>query len=207
MPNFELMGKPVRFGRVVEDAEADEAPQPIISRAEQGRRFAMAREAKAILKELPKIGECLHVIMTGRYDLGDIIGVLLESYGKVEHLRIATLSYCDRNIDAIRKWQSSNLIGRISLLTSEFFAAHNRGPWKETRELFASHDWPIAASRSHCKVLCLDFGEQKLALEGSANMRTNSNWEQFALANNAGLHDWHAAWIDAQIEKYRIKPE
>ena len=40
----------------------------------------------------------------------------------------------------------------------------------------------------------------KMVFEGSANLRTNGNIEQFALFNDAGLHDWHAAWID---EKHR----
>jgi hypothetical protein len=40
----------------------------------------------------------------------------------------------------------------------------------------------------------------KLVFEGSANLRTNGNIEQFALFNDAELHDWHAGWID---EKHR----
>jgi hypothetical protein len=39
----------------------------------------------------------------------------------------------------------------------------------------------------------------KLALEGSANLRSNGNREQFLLANDAGLHDWHARWIDGLV--------
>jgi hypothetical protein len=38
-----------------------------------------------------------------------------------------------------------------------------------------------------------------MVLEGSANLRTNSNREQFCLLNHPGLHDWHATWIDETV--------
>jgi hypothetical protein len=41
----------------------------------------------------------------------------------------------------------------------------------------------------------------KLTLEGSANLRTNSNREQFCLIHDPGLHDWHAAWIDSEVAR------
>jgi hypothetical protein len=39
-------------------------------------------------------------------------------------------------------------------------------------------------------------------VEGSANLRTNANWEQLAVILDDGLHDWHAAWIDALVTKH-----
>jgi hypothetical protein len=42
----------------------------------------------------------------------------------------------------------------------------------------------------------------KLSLEGSANLRSNGNREQFALVNDASLHDWHAAWIDDLVARH-----
>jgi hypothetical protein len=40
------------------------------------------------------------------------------------------------------------------------------------------------------------------SLEGSANLRSNSNREQFCLTNDKGLHDWHAAWIDEALAEH-----
>jgi hypothetical protein len=42
----------------------------------------------------------------------------------------------------------------------------------------------------------------RLIVEGSANLRTNSNLEQFCLVNNPELHDWHAAWVDDLVTKH-----
>jgi hypothetical protein len=47
--------------------------------------------------------------------------------------------------------------------------------------------------------LALASGE-RLSIEGSANLCGNgSGREQLALINDAGLADWHAAWIDALV--------
>ena len=45
--------------------------------------------------------------------------------------------------------------------------------------------------------------QTKLVLEGSANLRSNSNEEQFLLANDLGLYDWHAQWIDGKIRVHQ----
>ena len=203
MPNFELMKKPIRFGQTAEEAE--DAPDPFIDRGEQSRRFAALREASAVVDVLPGEGQTLHAIMTGRYDLADTIGAIIAKIGRCTILRIATLAFSDRNVMSMQNWLASGSVGEIHLLGSDFHEAHNRAMCKEVRELFALHPGSrFASSRSHCKVVLLDFSNQKLAIEGSANLRTNSNWEQFCLANHAGIHDFHAEWIDAQIQKYEV---
>ena len=51
----------------------------------------------------------------------------------------------------------------------------------------------------------MDFGPGgKMVLEGSANLRTNSNREQFCLLNHPGLHDWHALWIDELVSHGQV---
>jgi hypothetical protein len=42
-------------------------------------------------------------------------------------------------------------------------------------------------------------GGRRPSLEGSANLRSNGNREQFCLTEDAALHDWHAAWIDQLV--------
>jgi hypothetical protein len=47
------------------------------------------------------------------------------------------------------------------------------------------------------------FGDNtRLVLEGSPNLRTNGNIEQFSLINDHHLHDWHAAWIDDLVSRH-----
>jgi hypothetical protein len=69
---------------------------------------------------------------------------------------------------------------------SAFFHGHHKEICKApTGELAArSPAHRFAAARPHAQVICLDLGPGgKLVLEGSANLCTNSNQEQFCLLN------------------------
>jgi hypothetical protein len=168
------------------------------------RRTAMLAEAGDVLAHIPKPGEALHALMTGRYDLMVLIVAILEKVGSpVDALRIATLSFNNRNTAEILHLIDTGVVKRLSLLCSEFFRDHNRPEYLGLEQGFAERAGPlkVAAVRSHAKVVCMQFkGGQKLVLEGSANLRTNSNREQFALIGDAALHDWHAAWIDDMVD-------
>jgi len=205
MPNFELMRSGIKFGKQPEEAEADEAPKPKLIQAEV-RRFAALREAIAILDVIPTVPrQSLHAIMTGRYDLADLIGVMIKKLGSIKVLRIATLSISERNCNSMAKWLDTKSVGEIRLLISHFWAEHNRDDFAALNDSFACFPGcKLAASRSHCKVIGMEFESGKYILEGSANLRTNSNWEQFCLVLDPELHDWHSTWIDEQIEKYAL---
>jgi hypothetical protein len=45
------------------------------------------------------------------------------------------------------------------------------------------------------------------ALESSANLRTNSNQEQFTLINDRPVCAWHGAWIDALVTRHEREEE
>jgi hypothetical protein len=93
-------------------------------------------------------------------------------------------------------------VGRLTLLVSEFFRDHHAEVCATLIGELAgrSEAHRFAAARSHAKVICMDFGQGgKMVLEGSANLRTNSNREQFCLLLHAALHDWHAGWIDETV--------
>jgi hypothetical protein len=89
------------------------------------------------------------------------------------------------------------------LICSKFFAEHDKDLFEETTQEFRKRGQSVAAPRSHCKVVCREFvdGEQ-LILEGSANLRINSNWEQVALINDSGLYAWHAGWFDELLASH-----
>ena len=85
-------------------------------------------------------------------------------------------------------------------------AAASRELWEETLGEFRERGQRAAAARSHAKVVTLDTRGGRYALEGSANLRTNGNREQFALFHDAALHDWPAAWIDDMVGKHEGDP-
>lgn len=177
---------------------AEAFPVPIVGKAAI-HRTAMLAEAADVLKTLPAPGETLHAIMTGRYDLMHLVACLVDRLGGCTEVRIATLSFNAKNLVEMLALLDSGAIGRLTLLASAFFRDHNKELWAECRDEFRDRGQRAAAARSHCKVVTLDG---QFSLEGSANLRTNSNREQFALTLDPALHDWHAAWIDELVTRH-----
>jgi hypothetical protein len=187
------------FGR---NPTADAFPAPIIGKA-AARRTASLGQAAEVLAVLPGPGETLHALMTGRYDLMHLITALVTQLGDVEAVRIATLSYNGRNLAEMVALLDSGAVKSLTLLCSVFFRDHNRELWDETLEEFRERGQRAAAARNHAKVVTFStISGRRLSLEGSANLRTNSNIEQFALTDDASIHDWHAQFIDAQVSRH-----
>jgi hypothetical protein len=171
------------------------------------RRAAGIREAAAVLEHLPAAGESLHAIVTARLDLTDVIVQLGRQLGVCDRLVIATLGYNERNLAAMLAWLDCGAVKSLTLLASIFFRAHKGALWEETLTKFRARGQRAACCQSHAKVVTLAFaGGARLSIEGSANLCGNgSGREQFALINEAGLYDWHTAWINELVIKHEGK--
>jgi hypothetical protein len=199
--------QPVRFdpNPRPEDDPAAGGKGGFLSRATR-RRLACLREAGEALAHLPGEGEALHGIMTGTYDLMHLIGVLLGAPGSpCLVMRIATLSLSPKNVREMAALLDAGRVRALDLLCSHFFFRHDRAVFEELLAEFRARGQRVAVARSHCKVVTVLLGDgRRYALEGSANLRTNKNLEQFCLTRDAALHDWYAAWLDGLVEKHEV---
>ena len=152
---------------------------------------------------LPAAGEAVHALITGRFDLMHLVVAVLEKIGPADAVRIATLSYNGRNLSEMVRLLDEGKTKTLTLLCSSFFRDHNKELWTETLDEFRERKQRAAAARSHAKVVTIEMAAGvKLVVEGSANLRSNSNREQIALLRHDGLHDWHGAWIDALVAQH-----
>lgn len=55
----------------------------------------------------------------------------------------------------------------------------------------------LTSSRNHAKVIGLAFERDAYVVEGSANMRSCNNLEQFTLTNDPELFEFHRRWIQS----------
>jgi hypothetical protein len=123
------------------------------------------------------------------------------------------LSFNTRNTSEIAHLLRTDPAGpveAVTLLCSSFFRANNRTEYQDAIRTAAGFPgrWRLAAARSHAKVITADLVDgRKLTIEGSANLRTNSNREQLTVIMDEALHDWHAAWIDDLVAKHEHDPE
>jgi hypothetical protein len=187
-----------QFGR----RARQDVPAPITGKAIEHHTAQLA-EAADVLRVIPAAGETLHAIMTGRYDLMQLVAVLVGKIGPCMKVRIATLSFNARNLVDMLQLLDSQAVGRMDLLASAFFRDHNRDLWQDTLDEFRQRHQRAAAARSHCKVITLACTDgRRFVLEGSANLRTNGNREQLALTQDVGLHDWYAAFIEGMVGQH-----
>ena len=184
------------FGRA---AQHQPATTPARTKA-QARYQRAARTAAELLPELPAIGEAVHCLMLGTFDLMQVISATMQLVPSCRHLRIATLCFSKRNAAELLGLLESRPELRLTLLVSAFFKGHNKELFEQFAEDLQEHAGraKLAAARSHAKVVAFELGDDDdgLVFEGSANLRTNGNREQLTAIRDRQLHDWHAAWID-----------
>jgi hypothetical protein len=195
--NFAAIARPT-FGRISGQETAVPPPKSIKA---QLRYQHAAKTAAELLPNLPEPGESIHVVMTGTFDLCQVLASVIGRLPHCRHIRIATLCYSRRNAVELLGLLESRPTLNVTLLVSDFFKGHN----KELHEWFAEElrehsSARLAAARSHAKVVCFDIGPgDGLVFEGSANLRTNGNLEQLTAIRCRELHDWHAEWIDRMV--------
>ena len=197
--SFAAIPRPA-FGRAVEHFPA--TPTPAKTKAKARYQHA-AKTAAELLPVLPEPGESIHVLMLGTFDLCQVVVPTVQRLPSCRHLRIATLCFSKRNAVELIGLLEARPGMALTLLVSVFFVANNKAGHEQTvAELTAYPNVKMAAARSHCKVVCFDFGERDgLTFEGSANLRGNKNREQLAAFRGRPLHDFHATWIDDLVSK------
>jgi hypothetical protein len=171
------------------------------------RRFACLKAAAEAVDHLPAEGESLHAIMTGLYDLLHLLIILLDRLrSPCTNLRIATLSLSRRNVQEMVAPYDSGKVRRLDLLASDFFRKHDDDIFAELVQEFTQRDQRVAAARSHCKVVTMALEDsRRYVLEGSANLRTNNNQEQFCLSRDPELHGWYDGWLAGMVDRHEIR--
>jgi hypothetical protein len=171
------------------------------------RRKAQLKKAAEVIPHLPGPGESLHTLLTGYFDFALVLTCVLRSRpAPCAHARIATLSFGPKNTQEIAHWLDERLVQKVTLLCADFMAKASPKVYQgAVKELAEQRGQVVGSARCHAKVCCLSFSDGlRLVFEGSANLRTNRNMENLCVINDAGLHDWHAAWIDQKVREHEV---
>jgi hypothetical protein len=171
------------------------------------RRSAQLRKAAEVIPYLPGPGESLHTLLTGFFDFALVLTCVLRSRPcPCEHARISTLSFGKKNVQEMAAWIDDGLVRRLTLLCADFMAKASPEVCQgAVAELAERRGQTVGSARCHAKVVTLAFNDGlRLSFEGSANLRTNRNLENLCVVNDPGLHDFHAAWIDAKAREHEV---
>jgi hypothetical protein len=169
------------------------------------RRSSQLRKAAEVIPHLPAEGESLHTLLTGFFDFALVLTCVLRSRPvPCEHARISTLSFGKKNVQEMAGWIDDGLVRRLTLLCADFMAKASPEVYQgAVTELVERRGQTVGSARCHAKVVTLAFADGlRLSFEGSANLRTNRNLENVCVVNDPGLHDFHAAWMDAKVREH-----
>jgi hypothetical protein len=202
VPFADLVRQPVRGESGDRPAQGRRA---FLSRIHK-RRFAALRAAAEVLTCLPEEGEALHALMLGFYDLMHMLIMLLDRLAApCDTMRIGTLSLSSRNVQEMVTLVDQGKVRHLDLLASHFFSKHEEDIFAELCQEFDARGQRVAIARSHAKIvtMALDDG-RRYVLEGSPNLRTNHNIEQFCLSRDPELFAWYDGWLESMVSKHEV---
>lgn len=166
----------------------------------------VSNAAKA-LDRLPVDGETFHMIMSGNFDLDDIIPAIVRLAGPANmvcELNIATLGTNTRTTENILSLMKDGHVDRVSFLCSEYFKSMSDSGQIYAhlhRELGKRGQRRVAACRCHAKLILFEFASGMcIVCEGSANLRSCRSLEQLCITYDRGLLEFHRRWMQEIFE-------
>jgi hypothetical protein len=158
-------------------------------------------DALTHLKVLPREGESLHGVICGKYAMWDLVPALIERTGrKIADLHIATLSYGKQNATELLSLIDDGQVKRCSLIVSYYFKAQNRPLYDTLVPPLRERGHRVLAMRNHAKLLLVKLvGGGSFVVEGSANLRSCKNVEQFVLTRCRRLYRFHREWLEREL--------
>lgn len=171
------------------------------------RDYRADPEAFKHIKPLPKAGESLHGVISGKYALWQIVPALIEATGqKISELYLCTLSYSKANAAELLDLVDSGQVKRVTLLVSYYFKAQNRELYDSLVPELLSRGHRVLSMRTHAKIFLMKMSRgTRYVVESSANMRSCKNVEQFCLTRCPRLYRFHQTWLEDELFKPRRK--
>jgi len=156
------------------------------------KRMVRPENATTLAKYLPEPGDCTHAVVRGDFVMGDIIPLILGD--RVAALvGISTLGMSRENAAMLAEMLAEGKVRRLFLLVSHYFSQVDKtGTYREVKGLLGD---AVVVARTHAKVILISAAPDFFVVEGSANLRSSDNIEQFAIWNDEELLNWHLEWM------------
>lgn len=174
--------------------------QRLVTRARRHVTYDLRNvpNAIALVKPLPRPDEVAHAVMGGDFACWDLVPAILDLAGRpAEELYIATLGFNAQNSWHLCQLLDQGAIRRAHILASDYFAKADAPTFREAKAQLQARGATLTSSRNHAKVIGLAFERDAYVVEGSANMRSCNNLEQFTLTNDRKLFEFHRNWIQS----------
>lgn len=156
------------------------------------------------VERLPEPGGSIHAIMRGNYHAWDLVPAVLKlaAPATIEYLGVATLGFNRSNAQDLVELLDAGKVKKVDFICSCYFRSTSGDEFAFLYEQLIARDQRVVAIRSHAKIVLFELSDgRRLVIESSANLRSCSNLEQFALTHDAELLAFHKSWIRTLIDK------
>ena len=138
----------------------------------------------------------------------EIEAMIIEHGVKVKALYISTLSLSENNVDSLVNIMLSGLCDELHLVVSSYFYSHERGNLIKYiyQELENEKPWKFffSVAGTHMKLAMIKTDELKITMQGSANLRSSGNIEQFSIVEEENLFEFNKEYIEIIEQSYQI---
>lgn len=185
-------------GRNVEVTLSDDRAYRRVASKRTTLDLTKVSNAAKHIDHLPEPGESIHGIMRANFDAFDFVPAVLRliAPAHLQELNIATLGFNERNAAVLIDLLDTGDIKQASFIGSHFWKSHETGVFDALHHNLTSRGHQCLAMRCHAKILLFETSDgQCYTMEGSANLRSCRNLEQFVLTNDADLLHFHRQWM------------
>lgn len=148
------------------------------------------------------------VIVSGNFVFGDFIEAFLrQTPCKATEMWISTLSLNQENVDSLSNLMERGYIDRLNLIISVYFFGMNRKTAISyiLEKLDKDDRFQLAVAGIHTKTVAFQtLGGRKIAMHGSANLRSSGSVEQFCIEENADVFDFYSNYCKKIVDKYAV---
>jgi hypothetical protein len=150
-------------------------------------------------------GDTVTAILSGNFIFGDVFEAFAYETGMpIDNLTLSTLSFSDENVCSLSEMMKAGKLGRLNILVSDFFWAHNRKNADYIYDMLDIDDrFQLAVAGIHTKISLIKAGSRKIVVSGSANMRSSRCIEAVTFETNDALYDFHMDWHMALIDAHK----
>lgn len=167
---------------------------------ETSKNFLKKEKANLVLTEIPEIGESFHIVSNGSFDYFTLIPIIVKLLGgKSNSFYFSTWTMNMRNSEEIIKMFDNGCFEEIKCLVGLYMKKREPSVFNFMYENLKERSQVIFANENHSKVTLLNFGENYIVVQGSANFTANPRIEQFSIHNSKELFNFHKNWMDEVI--------
>lgn len=189
----------------------DRISRPVRMKDIPAHQIMPKNAADLVAKGIVPPPECMcSCVVKGSFEFGDLLGELILAHGGAAELYVATLSMSEGNVEVLAALVDSGLVPFVHVFVSDYFYAHYRHTiYKALFDSIPLDKLQVTVAGTHVKIALMQLRDPAggepipVVIEGSANLRSSQNVEQFAVVNSREHYEFHRAWLDDMEQQFK----